>query len=127
METYLNSTSIHEILGVFLMGKRTVEFVLGLIGGIVGFFGAIFALFVGGLAGAFGAKSASLVVGAGWFAILFSILGIVGAALVKSKTKLGGWLMIISAVGGVISISFAYALSFVLLIIAGLMAVIKKE
>ena len=109
------------------MGKRTVEFVLGLIGGIVGFFGAIFALFVGGLAGAFGAKSASLVVGAGWFAILFSILGIVGAALVKSKTKLGGWLMIISAVGGVISISFAYALSFVLLIIAGLMAVIKKE
>jgi hypothetical protein len=45
---------------------------------------------------------------------------------VKSKTKLGGGFMIISAVGGLISISFAYALSFVLLIIAGLMAVIKK-
>ncbi len=109
------------------MGKRTVEFVLGLIGGIFGFFGAIFALMVGGLAGAFGAKSASMVVNLGWVAILFSILGIVGASLVKSKTKLGGWFMIVSAVGGVISISFAYALSFILLIIAGLMAVIKKS
>ncbi|MBI1935703.1 DUF4064 domain-containing protein [Candidatus Woesearchaeota archaeon] len=109
------------------MGKRTVEFVLGLIGGIFGFFGAIFALMVGGLAGAFGAKSASMVVNLGWVAILFSILGIVGASLVKSKTKLGGWLMIVSAVGGVISISFAYSLSFILLIIAGLMAVIKKS
>ena len=109
------------------MGKRTVEFVLGLIGGILGFFGAIFALAVGGIAGAFGAESASMVSNLGWSAILFSILGIVGAALVKSKTKLGGWFMIISAVGGVISISFAYALSFILLVIAGLMAVIKKS
>ena len=108
------------------MGKRTVEFVLGLLGGIFGFIGAIFALIAGGIAGAFGAKSASLVVNLGWVAILFSILGIVGAALVKHRTKLGGWLMVISAIGGVISVSFAYALSFVLLIIAGLMALIKK-
>lgn len=109
------------------MGKRTVEFVLGLIGGILGFFGAIFALAVGGIVGVFGAEGASTVSNLGWAGIFFSILGIVGAALVKSKTKLAGWLMIVSAVGGVISISFAYALSFILLIIAGLMAVIKKS
>ena len=109
------------------MGKRTVEFVLGLIGGIFGFFGAIFAMLVGGLSKVFGASDASTVVGLGWAAILFSILGIVGASLVKSKKKLGGWFMVISAIGGVISISFAYALSFVLLIIAGLMALIKKD
>ncbi len=109
------------------MGKRTVEFVLGLIGGIFGFFGAIFALMVGGIGSVLGAEAGSTVVNLGWAGILFSILGIVGASLVKSKTKLGGWFMIISAIGGVVSISFAYALSFVLLIIAGLMAVIKKD
>ena len=108
------------------MGKRTFEFVLGLIGGIFGFFGALIALMFGGIGSALGGEGASTIIGLGWLAILFSIIGIVGAALVKSKTKVGGWMMIISAVGGVISVSFAYALSFILLIIAGLMAVIKK-
>jgi len=109
------------------MGKRTTEFVLGLLGGIFGFFGALIALFVGGLGGAFGADGASTIVGLGWAAIAFSILGIVGSVVVKSKAKLGGIFMIISAIGGVISISFFYALSFVLLLIGGLMGVIKKD
>ena len=108
------------------MGKRTTEFVLGLIGGIFGFFGAIFALFFGAAGAALGGEGAEGIMGLGLVALLFAILGIVGAAFVKSKTKLGGWFMIISAIGGVICVSFAYALSFVLLIIAGLMAVIKK-
>ena len=108
------------------MGKRTVEFVLGLIGGIFGCFGALIVLIFGGIGSALGGEEASTIIGLGWLAILFSIIGIVGEALVKSKTKIGGWMMIISAVGGVISVSFAYTLSFVLLIIAGLMAVIKK-
>ena len=106
---------------------RTVEFTLGLIGGILGFFGALIALVIGGLGGAFGAEGASMIVNLGWAAMLFSILGIVGASLVKSKTKIGGWLMVVSAVGGGISISFFYLLSFVMLIIAGLMALLKKE
>lgn len=114
------------ILGV-KMGKRTTEFVLGLIGGIFGFFGAIIALFVGGLGGAFGASGASTIVGLGWGAMLLSIVGIVGSVVVKHKSKLGGWLMIISAVGGLICISFFYILSFVLLLIAGLMGAIKKD
>lgn len=109
------------------MGKRTAEFVLGLIGGIFGILGALFVLGLGGLVAAFGAERGSTVFLMFFFASIFSVLGIVGAALVKTKTKLGGWLMIISAIGGLISISFAYTLSFVLLIIAGLMALIKKE
>ena len=108
------------------MGKRTTEFVLGLLGGIFGFIGAIIAMFIGGIGSVLGAEDASTVIGLGLLAILFAIIGIVGAALVRNKTKLGGWFMIVSAVGGVISVSFGYALAFVLLIIAGLMAVIKK-
>ncbi len=105
---------------------RTVEFVLGLLGGIFGFFGALLALAFGGIGGALGAEGASTVVGLGWVAILFAILAIVGAAIVKSKPKLGGGFMIVSSVGGLVCISFAWAISFVLLLIAGLMAVIKK-
>ncbi|HEY3439702.1 MAG TPA: DUF4064 domain-containing protein [Paludibaculum sp.] len=106
---------------------RTTEFVLGLIGGIIGFFAAIIALIFGGIGGSLGADGASTIVGLAWAAMGFSILGIVGSALVKSKAKMSGWFMTISAVGGVVCISFFYGLSFVLLLIAGLMALLKKD
>lgn len=117
------------------MGSRTVEFVLGLIGGIFGFLAAIVAIILGGLAAGIGeafesqetASSGSLVIVLGFSAIIFSIIGIVGAALVKGKPKLGGGLMLASAFGGLISISLFYSLSFILLLIAGLMGVLKKR
>ena len=109
------------------MTKRTAEFTLGLIGGIIGFFAAIAVVFIGGVAGAVGASDAGFFSNLGWSSLLFSILGIVGASLVKSKTKVGGWLMVVSAVGGIISISMFYLLSFVLLLCGGLMALIRKE
>lgn len=105
--------------------SRTTELVLGLLGGIFGFFGALFAIGIGGLGSAFGASGASDIVGLGFAAIIFSILGIIGAVLVKSKSKTAGWLMIISAFGGLISISFAYLLPFILLLIGGIMALRK--
>jgi len=109
------------------MGERSIEFVLGLIGGLCGFFGAIIALIIGGIAGLLGAAGASLISNLAYIAIVFSGLGIVGSALVRDKPKLGGTLMIISAIGGVVSISFYYSLSFILLLTAGLMGVIKKK
>lgn len=102
--------------------SRTTELVLGLLGGIFGFIGAIVAIGFGGLAGAFGASGASDVVGAGFIAILFSIIGIIGAVTVKSKPKRSGTLMIISAFGGLICIFVAFLLPFILLLIGGIMA-----
>lgn len=107
--------------------KRTVEFTLGILGGIFGFLGAGFILFFGSIYSSLGGKDASILVSSGWAAVLFAILGITGAALVKNKAKLGGAFMIISAIGGIISISFMYALSFVLLLIAGIMAILRKD
>jgi len=104
----------------------TVEFILGLIGGIIGFFAGIAALLIGSLASAFSVSGGSTAIGLGFGAILFSIIGIVGAALVKSKTKIAGYLMIISAIGGLICVSVFYILSFILLIIGGIMAVRYK-
>ncbi|MDO8633758.1 MAG: DUF4064 domain-containing protein [archaeon] len=117
------------------MGSRTVEFVLGLIGGILGFFGALAALLLGGLAGAIGeaveskevVDSSSFIVVLGFAAIIFSIVGIVGSVLVRNKPRLGGALMLVSAIGGLISISWFYSLSFILLLIGGLMGVLKKN
>jgi hypothetical protein len=109
------------------MGKRTTEFVLGLLGGIFGFFGSLIAFMVGGLGNAFGAEGASTISTLGWFALLFSVLAIVGSVVVKHKPRLGGIFMLISAIGGLISISFFYVLSFVLLLIAGLMGIFKKK
>ncbi len=105
--------------------SRTTELVLGLIGGIFGFFGALFAIGIGGLGGAFGASGASDIVGLGFAAIIFSIIGIIGAVTVKSKPKRAGTLMIISAFGGLICISLAFLLPFILLLIGGIMA--RKE
>lgn len=116
------------------LGSRTKEFVMGLIGGIFGFFASLVALFIGGLAASFGSvfgssdavSTGNLVIGLGWMAVLFSILGIVGAAIVKNSTKLGGWFMIIAAVGGVISTFVAFILPGILLLVAGIMAVTDK-
>jgi len=109
------------------MGERTIEFVLGFIGGLCGFFGAVIALVIGGIAGLLGSAGASLISNLAYIAMVFSGLGIVGSALVRDKPKLGGILMIISAIGGVVSISFYYSLSSILLLTAGLMGLIKKK
>lgn len=107
--------------------KRTTEFVLGLIGGIFGIIGGMLAMGVGGAAAVFGVKSAGTVGNLGVSALLFSILGIVGSIVVKSKGKLGGLFMTIAAIGGIISISMFYILPGILLIIPGLMGLIKKN
>ncbi|GAA0317495.1 DUF4064 domain-containing protein [Bacillus carboniphilus] len=107
--------------------SRTTEFVLGLLGGIFGFFGAFFALFVGGIDAAFNEAGTSELTGLGFGGIIFSILGIIGSVRVKSKPKQGGIIMLIAAIGGLISISLAFLLSFILLLIAGLMGVFRKD
>lgn len=107
--------------------SRTTEFVLGLIGGIFGFFGATIALFVGGIDAAISETGSSTLTGLGWAAFLFSALAIVGSVVVKSKAKLGGILLLVSAVGGLISISFFFLISAILIGIAGIMGLVRKD
>lgn len=107
--------------------SRTTEFVLGLIGGIFGILSGIVALLIGGIGGAVGASGATSVVGLAMVAMLLSILGIVGSAIVKGNAKLGGIFMTVSAIGGTICISAFYILPGILLIVAGLMALIRKD
>jgi len=105
--------------------KRTTEFVLGLIGGIFGFGGALFAILFGAVDQA--VSGSSEVSGMGWGAFLFSILAIIGAVVVKFKAKAGGVLMLVSGIGGLICISLFYALPALLLVIGGLMGILRKD
>lgn len=103
--------------------NRTVEFILGLFGGILGLFMALSFIIIGGLFSGF----AMLVIVVGLAGVVFSVLGIVGSIVVKSKPKKGGILMLISAVGGSICFILLYVLPGLLLLIAGLMGIIRKE
>ena len=113
--------------------SRTTEFVLGLLGGIFGIIGALFAMFVGGAAKNFEESgyeigtnvSGDTIIGLGWAAVVISIVAIVAASMVKTRTKLAGWLMVICAVAGFIAIGGAYILAGPLLMIGGLMALLR--
>ncbi|SNU95817.1 Uncharacterised protein [Bacillus pumilus] len=87
----------------------------------------MFALAFGGIDAAFSDSDTSEITGLGWAAMLFSILAIVASVIVKKKAKLGGILLLVSAVGGIISISMFFILPAVLIIIAGCMGVFRKD
>ncbi|MCA0970835.1 hypothetical protein LCM20_09555 [Halobacillus litoralis] len=105
--------------------SRTTEMVLGILGGLFGFGGAFFALFMGAVDESF--NGTSELSGLGTSAFVFSILAITGGILVKFKPKLGGWLMLISGVAILISISLFGVVPALFLIAAGLMGLIRKE
>lgn len=56
-----------------------------------------------------------------------SILAIIGLVVVKSNPKLGSSFMLIAAIGGFICTSAFYILPGILLLIAGLMGLLKKN
>jgi len=101
--------------------------ILGIVGGIAGMCGAAFALFVGGVDAAFSASGTSSVVSLGVIAIFFSLLGLIGGGLALSKPKVAGVMMLISAIGGVISISWGYAVALPILLAGGIFALIGKK
>lgn len=106
---------------------RVTSLILGIIGGIAGFSGAVFALFFGGVDAAFSASGTSSIVGLGIVAIFFSLIGLVGGALALNRPKIAGIMMLIAAIGGLISISWGYVVAFPVLLIGGILALIGQR
>jgi len=102
-----------------LLSDLGASFWLGLIGGVFGILGGVFALMMGSVSEAFSGSSGDLYA-LGFGAIIFSILGIVGGIFEK-KPKVGGTLMIVSAIGIVISISLFGVLSCILFFVGGVL------
>ncbi|OED03697.1 hypothetical protein A9757_05290 [Methanobrevibacter sp. A54] len=99
--------------------SRTLELVLGIIGAIFGLLGGVFAIMLSSFGG-------TEIFALGISALLASIVGIVGSVYVKNNAKTGGIILIISAIWLLISISAYGILGFILLGIAGLIALIRK-
>ena len=98
--------------------SRTVELILGIMGGIFGLIGGVFALMFSAFAPSVGSLGIS--------AVLASIVGIIAAAYVMQNAKWGGIILILSAVWLLISISLFGVLGAVLLGLAGLLAILRK-
>lgn len=105
------------------MGKA---FWLGIIGGIFGILGAIAAIMIQSLSEAFNATSGTNLYYNAAAAIIFSIVGIVGGVL-ETRKMLGAALMIIGALGVVISISAFGILTFVLFLVGGILILMQKK
>jgi hypothetical protein len=106
---------------------RTAEFVFGLIGGLLGLSASLSVIFFNEILEILSALSPidNSFGKLGIAAFIFSLLGIAGAALVYKNGKLGGLIMIISAVGGLISILAGYLIPAALLLIGGIISIHK--
>ncbi len=107
-----------------LMAERTAEFILGLVGGIFGILSAPGLFLLGGFIAAFGGPATLL--GAAVGGALLSIIGLIGAAFVKSHPKAGGAVMLISGFFGLF-VALGLWIGALLLIVAGIVALIRKE
>lgn len=99
--------------------SRTMELVLGIIGGIFGLLGGVFAILFGAFAG-------DEIVILGISAILASIVGIIGSVYVTKNPKIGGIVLIISSIWLLISISLFGVIGTIFLGISGLLALLRK-
>lgn len=113
------------------MKTRTLEFVLGLIGGIVGVIFSLLAVLGGGVIANLGIGAGEDVVGGaiiltGILAVVVSIIGIVGSIVVRKKGIAGGIIMVIAAVAGFICLSTGYLIPAILLAASGLLGIFRK-
>lgn len=106
---------------------KIAALVIGVIGGVFGIIAAVLALTIGGIGTAVGAEGASMVTGLGWLALLFCVIGFLGAGLAMAKPVLGAVLLIVSAVGITISISYFAIASAPLFLIAGILAFFGRK
>ena len=86
-------------------GMRTGAIVIGIIAGLAGLVSAVLVLMVGGLGAAVEPEAASQLIGLGWSALGFSLLGLIGAALWIAKPQLAALIMATAGVAMVFSIS----------------------
>jgi len=108
------------------MAERTPEFVLGLAGGILGLVAAPILFLAGGILAAFGLSSGVTLVGVSVVGGILSILGLIGAAFVKSHPKASGAVMLLSGLLGLFVV-LGFWLGALLLLVAGIVALLRKE
>ena len=101
---------------------RIAALIVGIVGGIFGLLSAILGLFMGGVGGALEAEGAGTVVNLSFAGLFFCLLGFLGAGLAMAKPLAGAIILLISALGALISMSFFAIIVSPLFLIAALLA-----
>jgi hypothetical protein len=108
-------------------GMRTGAIVLGIVAGLAGLVSAVLALMVGGIGAAVEAEGASQVIGLGWSALGFSLLGLFGAAMSIAKPRLAALVMAVAGIAVAISISLFAVIATPLFLVGALLAFLGRR
>jgi hypothetical protein len=108
-------------------GMRTGAIVIGIIAGLAGLVSAVLALMVGGLGAAVEAEGASQLIGLGWSALGFSLLGLFGAAMSIAKPRLAALVMAVAGIAVAISISLFAVIATPLFLVGALLAFLGRR
>jgi len=98
---------------------KIAALILGILGGIAGLFGAMFAMGLGAVGGG--------TAGNGIAALIFSILGIVGGSMAIAKPKAAGIMMLIATIGGFIAVFVGYIVAAPLLLVGGILSLVAAK
>ncbi|WIE01497.1 DUF4064 domain-containing protein [Latilactobacillus curvatus] len=106
--------------------SRTAEMVLGIVGGVFGIIAGVFSFFMGGIDSAMNSTSSSSLFGLGIGCIIASIVAIILVCMINKNRVVMGWIIIVCGVLNIIFVSAFGILSGALIIIAGILALVRK-
>ncbi|EHE85167.1 putative membrane protein [Latilactobacillus curvatus CRL 705] len=106
--------------------SRTAEMVLGILGGVFGIIAGVFSFFMGGIDSAMNSTSSSSLFGLGIGCIIASIVAIILVCMINKNRVVMGWIIIVCGVLNIIFVSAFGILSGALIIIAGILALVRK-
>ena len=106
---------------------RVAGLIIGVLGSIAAFVGAIIAIAIGGIGSAFDAEGADSIVVQGYVALGASVVGLVGGVLSLAKPRFAAGMMAVSAIVGVIAVFVAYLAGGLLLLIGALLAFLGRN
>lgn len=106
--------------------NRVAEMILGIMGSIFGMLGGLFAIMVGSIGNEFEASDSGQVFGLGIAVILTCIITLILSCIINKKRVLMGVLLVIGGLLNFIFIGFFGILSGILILVAGILALIRK-
>ena len=105
--------------------KYKIEFILGLSGGVLGILAGILIMKTDLFKVVASDKEGALLIGA--FVILCSVFAVIASLFIEHKPREVGLMFLVSGALGLLTSSFLYAVQFVLLLIAGILALTKTK
>ncbi|MCD6105282.1 MAG: DUF4064 domain-containing protein [Thermosipho sp. (in: Bacteria)] len=105
--------------------KHKAEFTLGLLGGVLGILSGILIMKTDLFKVVAGDKEGALLTG--MFVILCSVFAVIASLFIEHKPREAGMMFLVSGALGLLISSFLYAVQFVLLLIAGILALTKTK